>query len=193
MSIESDGEGVTVEPGATVGVEYKPDSSPPIIGSDSVVRSGSIIYDDVSANTNLQTGHHTLIREQTVIGASVLVGTQSVIDGKTSIGDSVSMQTGVYIPCYTDIGSRVFIGPHATLLNDPYPVRSDSDLVGPSIENDVSIGGNATVLPEVTIGEGAFIAAGAIVTQDVPAKKLAIGAPASIRELPPKIKGGNNL
>jgi len=96
-------------------------------------------------------------------------------------------------PSYTEIGDRVFLGPNATLLNDPYPVRTDVDLVGPSIEDDASIGGNATVLPEVTVGESAFVAAGAVVTRDVPPGKLAIGAPASITELPPELDGGNEL
>ena len=133
------------------------------------------------------------MRERTAIGSNTLVGTQAVVDGDTSIGDDVSMQTGVYVPRYTEIGNRVFLGPNATLLNDPYPVRTDVDLVGPSIEDDVSIGGNATVLPEVTVGERAFVAAGAVVTQDVPPGKLAIGAPASITELPSELKGDNDL
>jgi acetyltransferase-like isoleucine patch superfamily enzyme len=193
MSIEGDGDDVTVESGATLGVEYETGSSDPDLGSDSVIRSGTIIYNDVSADSGLQTGHHALVRERTAIGANTLVGTQAVIDGDTSIGDDVSIQTGVYVPSYTEIGDRVFLGPNAALLNDPYPVRTDIDLVGPSIEDDVSIGGNATVLPEVTVGEGAFVAAGAVVTRDVPPRTLATGAPASITELPPELEGGNEL
>lgn len=193
MSIEADGGNVTVEPGATLGVEYETGSSDPDLGSGSVVRSGTIIYNDVSADGGLQTGHHALIRERTAIGSDTLVGTGAVIDGDTSIGDDVSMQTRVYVPSYTQIGDQVFLGPNATLLNDPYPVRTDVDLVGPLIEDDVSVGGNATVLPEVTVGEGAFVAAGAVVTRDVPPRTLAIGAPASISELPPELEGGNDL
>lgn len=193
MSLEGDGEKITVESGATLGVDYESGSASPEIGSDSVIRSGTIVYNDVSAGVGLQTGHHALIREQTVIGTNTLVGTQAVIDGYASIGDNVSMQTGVYVPSYTEIGDRVFLGPNATLLNDPYPVRTDVDLVGPSVEDDASIGANATILPEISVGEGAFIAAGAVVTEDVPPRKLAIGAPASITELPPELTGDNEL
>ncbi len=194
MSIEGDGTEITVETGATLGVEYKAGTDTPEIGSDSVVRSGTIIYNDVTAGSGLQTGHHALIREQTAIGSQCLVGTQAVIDGHTTLGDNVSMQTGVYVPSYTEIGNRVFLGPNATLLNDPYPVRTDdADLVGPSIADNASIGGNATVLPEVTIGESAFVAAGAVVTQDVPPETLAVGAPATMKELPPELEGGNEL
>jgi acetyltransferase-like isoleucine patch superfamily enzyme len=184
---------IRIEEGATVGLSVGEDSTSPALGSGSTIRSGTIIYDNVSANKNLQTGHHALIRENTVLGINVLVGTHTVIDGYCEIGDCVSMQTGVYVPQQTDIGDRVFLGPYATLLNDQYPVRKDIDLSGPTIEQDVSIGGNATVLPGITIGERAFVAAGAVVTQDIPPGKPAIGAPASITELPPELEGGNDL
>lgn len=184
---------VRIAEGATVGLSVDSGSTSPRLGPGSVIRTGTVIYDDVTTGENLQTGHHALVRENTILGDDVLVGTQTVIDGNCEIGDHVSMQTGVYVPQHTDIADRVFLGPSATLLNDRYPVRKDVGLDGPTIEQDVSIGGNATVLPKVTVGKKAFVAAGAVVTQDVPPGKLAIGAPASITELPPELEGGNNL
>lgn len=184
---------VTVSEGAVLGVAHAPDSTPPEIGPGSVIRSGTIVYDDVSAGPSLQTGHHALIREHTELGKDVLVGTQAVIDGTSVVGDSVSMQTGAYVPRETAIGNRVFLGPNATLLNDMYPVRRDGDLVGPTLEDDVSIGANATVLPDVTVGERAFIAAGAVVTEDVPPGTMAVGSPADHRDLPDGLDRGNDL
>ncbi|WP_435184891.1 acyltransferase [Halobellus sp. EA9] len=192
MNTDAD-ESPEIAPTATVGVEYGPGSSPPSIGDGSVVRAGTIIYDDVSAGPGFQTGHHALVREHTSLGEDVLVGTQTVIDGNTVVGNGVSMQTGVYVPSETDIGDRVFLGPNATLLNDMYPVRSDYQLTGPTLKDDASIGANATVLPNVTVGEGAFVAAGTVVTEDVPPETLAIGTPAVHRELPTELHGGNNL
>jgi acetyltransferase-like isoleucine patch superfamily enzyme len=184
---------VAIEEGARVGVTYDEDTSPPELGPGSVVRSGTIIYDDVTAGRALTTGHHGLIREETTLGEDVLVGTQAVIDGASTIGDGVSMQTGVYVPRQTTIGDSVFLGPNATLLNDPYPVRRDVGLEGPALEDGVSVGANATLLPGVSIGEGAFIAAGAVVTDDVPANTLAVGTPAVIRDLPAELQGANDL
>jgi acetyltransferase-like isoleucine patch superfamily enzyme len=186
-------EDVTVETGATLGMEYQTESNPPDIGPDSVIRSGTIIYDDVVTGASFATGHHALVREQTAVGEDVLVGTQAVIDGKTTIGDRVSMQTGVYVPRETEIGSNVFLGPNATLLNDPYPIRTEVDLVGPTLEDGVSIGANATVLPGVTVGEGAFVASGAVVTEDVPPETLAVGVPAAHRDLPSELEGANQI
>jgi acetyltransferase-like isoleucine patch superfamily enzyme len=186
-------ENIRIQEGATVGVSVNDESTSPVLGPESIIRSGTIIYDDVIAGEKLQTGHHALLRECTVLGTNVLVGTHTVIDGHCEIGDYVSMQTGVYVPQQTDIADYAFLGPYATLLNDQYPVRKNVNINGPTIEQNVSIGGNATVLPEVTVGKGAFVAAGAVVTRDVPPRTLAIGAPASITELPAELEGGNDL
>jgi acetyltransferase-like isoleucine patch superfamily enzyme len=184
---------VAIEGGATVGVAYKNGSTPPQIGSGGIVRAGTIIYDDVVTGAGFVTGHHALVREKTTLGEDVLLGTQAVIDGATTVGDGVSMQTGVYVPCETTIGDRVFLGPNATLLNDLYPVRQDVDLVGPTLEDGVSVGANATVLPGVTIGEDAFVAAGAVVTEDVPPRQLVTGVPGRPRPLPDELTGENDL
>jgi acetyltransferase-like isoleucine patch superfamily enzyme len=90
----------------------------------------------------------------------------------------------VYIPTNTTIGDHVFIGPNTVLTNDRYPPSGIGGLVGPVIDHHAAIGANATILPNIHIGEGALVAAGAIVTRDVPAHKLAVGAPARIRDLP---------
>ena len=177
----------------TIGVEYTEGSEEPHIGSDSTIRAGTIIYDDVAIGKRFSTGHDVLIRELTEIGDDVLVGTKTVIDGRTTIGSDVSLQTGVYVPSHTTIGDHVFVGPHAVLTNDPYPVRNDIDLAGPTIEDHASIGANATILPDVTVGAKSFVAAGSVVVDDVPPETLAIGAPAKHRPLPDEVPRKNEL
>lgn len=177
----------------TVGYQYKPDAEPTHIGSNSMIRSGTIIYADVEIGEHCQTGHRVTIREETTIGDSVLLGTNVVVDGRVTIGSRVSLQTGVYLPPGTTLGDDVFIGPYAVLMNDPYPLRVESELEGPTIADHVTIGANASILPGVTIGHGAFIAAGAVVTRDVPAETLAVGNPAEHRPLPEHLRGGNDF
>jgi acetyltransferase-like isoleucine patch superfamily enzyme len=87
----------------------------------------------------------------------------------------------------------VFLGPDAVLTNDSYPLRVDTDLEGATLGDDVSIGANATVLPGVTVGKGSFVAAGAVVTEDVPPHRLAVGVPAETRPLPEELDRGNVL
>ena len=91
------------------------------------------------------------------------------------------------------IGDNVFLGPSSVLTNDKYPIRVPCDLKGPVLHNDVSIGASATILPGVEIGEGARVAAGALVTKDVPPWKLAIGSPAKITELPETLRSLNRI
>jgi acetyltransferase-like isoleucine patch superfamily enzyme len=169
------------------------DGETPVIGDRARIRSGSIVYADVTIGDDFVTGHNVLVRERTSIGDRVLLGTETVVDGTTTIGDRVSIQTNVYIPTNTRIGNDVFVGPGVVMTNDPYPVRTDAELVGPTIEDHASIGANATILPGVTVGEGAFVAAGAVVVDDVPPRMLAVGAPAVHRELPAQLKGENKI
>lgn len=169
------------------------DDGRPQIGSEPTIRRDTIIYADVQIGDRFTTGHGALVREDTTIGDDVLVGTHAVIDGSCTIGDAVRIQTGVYIPTNTTIGDRVFFGPHAVLTNDRHPLRRESPLEGPRIEDDASIGANATVLPGVTVGERAFVAANAVVTKDVPPDTLAVGAPATHRPLPDELTGGNQV
>jgi acetyltransferase-like isoleucine patch superfamily enzyme len=159
------------------------------IGENAVIRSGTILYCDVTIGNHFQSGHNVMIREKTQIGNRVGIGTSVVIEGNTIIGDDVSLQSMVYIPTDTVIGNKVFIGPNTVLTNDRYPPTRIGGLKGPQIRDGAAIGANATLLPGVCIGEGALVAAGAIVTRDVPAYKLAIGAPAKITALPSKMEG----
>jgi acetyltransferase-like isoleucine patch superfamily enzyme len=169
------------------------DTGSTVLGDGAVVRGGTILYGDVRAGDRFATGHHAVVRSETDMGDDVLVGTQATIDGRVTTGSRVHLQTGAYLPPKTVVGDDVFFGPHAVVTNDPYPVRETSELVETTIESDVSIGANTTVLPGVTVGEGAFVAAGAVVTEDVPSETLAVGVPARHEPLPPALQGGNRL
>ncbi|MDD1687671.1 acyltransferase [Methanoregula sp.] len=157
------------------------------IGKNAILRSGTILYCDVIIGNDFQTGHNVMIREKTRIGDRVAVGTGTVIEGYTTIGNDVSIQSMAFIPTETQIGDHVFIGPNAVLTNDRYPPTRIGGLKGPVIKNGAAIGANTTLIPGVCIGEGALVAAGAIVTRDVPDHMLAIGSPAKIRSLPKEI------
>lgn len=155
-----------------------------IIGDNAIIRSGTILYADVRTGSGFSTGHNVLVREKTIIGNDVSLGTGVIIEGNCTLGDHVNLQSMVYIPTNSELGNHVFIGPNAVLTNDKYPPHGGKNLIGPTICDRASIGANSTLLPGVTIGEGALIAAGSIVTKDVPSFSLAIGSPARIRPLP---------
>src|SRR5665647_2804003 len=121
---------------------------------------------DVTIGNNFQNGHNVMFRAKTKIGNRVTISTSVAIEGNTVIGDEVSLQSMVYIPTDTIIVNNVFIGPNTVLTNDRYPPTRIGGLKGPQIRAGAAIGANATLLPGVCIGEGALVAAGAIVTRD---------------------------
>lgn len=176
-----------------IGVKYNLESATPIIGKNATIRSNTIIYNNVVIGNDFKTGHNALIREETIIGDNVLVGTNSVIEGHTTIGNNVSIQSNVYIPSYTLIEDNVFMGPCACLTNDKYPIRVNYWLKGVRVRKGASLGANSTYLSGVEIGEGAMVAAGAMVTHDVPPNFLAIGVPARIKPLPKQLRTLNDI
>ena len=163
-----------------------------IIGANSTIRPGTI-YSTARVGKDTRTGHNFLIRENTIVGDGCLIGTNVVIDNDCIVGDNCSFQTGAYIPTGTKIGNRVFLGPNTSLTNDKTPLRTEYNLESITLENDVTVGSNATIMPGITVGEGAFIAGGAVVTKDVPAWHLAKGCPATYSKLPERLKKPNRL
>lgn len=187
------GKGCLFQPGCIVGLRYKEGCSPFKIGNNGCIRVGSIIYADVVAGDDFQTGHHVMIREHTIFGNHIVVGTNSIIDGHVTVGDFVKIESLCYIPTHTEIGSRVFLGPGVVLTNDRYPqkMRDQYSPEGPIIEDGVTLGGGTIVLPGVTIGRGTFVAAGAVVTKDIPPMSLVKGVPGEIFPLPEKLREMN--
>ena len=187
------GENVVIQHGAVVGMAYCDDCDEAIIGNNSVVRSGSVIYADVVAGDYFQTGHNVVIREKTHMGSHVLVGSGTVIDGQVQVSDFVKLIANCYIPTHTQIGTRVFIGPNVVLTNDRYPLkmRGAYKPMGPVIEDFVTLGAGVVVVPGVLIGRGAFVAAGTVVTKDVPPYTMVKGNPGRFFGLPDKLKEKN--
>lgn len=187
------GENHEFQPGSIVGFRYKEDCSPVIVGNNCCVRVGTIIYGDVVAGDDFQTGHHVTIREHTKFGNHIVVGTNTIIDGHVIIGDFVKIESNCYIPTHVRIGSRVFIGPGVVLTNDRYPqkMRDQYHPKGPVLEDGVTLGAGVVILPGVRIGKGSFVAAGAVVTKDIPAMSFVKGMPAKIFTLPEKLREMN--
>lgn len=188
------GDGTIVEPGVTVGFRYHPDSGPARIGANGILRAGTLIYGDVSIGDYFQSGHNTVIRAKVRMGDYCTVTNQSTLEGLIRFGDGVRVMSHVYIPSRTWFGDRVFVGPGTTFLNERVPGRVDDSPTprGATIEDDVMIGGGCTILPGVTIGARSFIAAGTLVTKDIPPRSFVKGHPARIAPLPPELDRGNS-
>jgi acetyltransferase-like isoleucine patch superfamily enzyme len=116
------------------------------------------------------------------IGADCNICSHVFIENDVVIGNRVTVKCGVQIWDGIRIADDVFIGPNVTFTNDPFP-RSRKVLAEypvTTIEEGASIGANATILPGLVIGRRAMVAAGAVVTRDVPDYAVVKGNPAVI-------------
>lgn len=138
----------------------------------------------VSENAELGSGTkvwiNVQIRENARIGEESVLSKDVYIDHGVCIGDRCKIQNGVSIYAGVRLDDDVFVGPNACFTNDKVPRAFNSDWqISPTfIGRGASIGANATVICGVTIGEYAMVAAGSVVTKDVPAFTLVVGNPA---------------
>ena len=178
------GENTIIEENVIVGMKYHPECGKAIIGENSILRAGTVIYGDVKTGKYFQSGHHTVIRARVEMGDYCTITNGAVIEGMVKMGDSVRLMSHVYVASRTRFGDRVICGPNVVFLNEKKPGKEDIKPLGAYVEDDVMIGGGCLILPGVRIGAGSFIAAGAVVTKDVPPKSLVMGFPAKCMPLP---------
>ena len=148
------------------------------IGRKCIIRSHTVIYEDVVICDRVETGHYVLIREGSRIGSESRIGSYAKLDGKVEIGSRVSIQSGAHLPHLTVVEDDAFIGPGVIVTNDPYPVSRK--LLGVRIGRGAIIGAGAVLLAGIEVGERAIIGAGAVVTKSIPAGMVAYGCPARI-------------
>jgi acetyltransferase-like isoleucine patch superfamily enzyme len=158
-----------------------------VIGSGATICSGAVVYAGARVGAGAIIGDQTQIRERAEIGERTVVGRGSAVDFDARVGDRVLIQTAVYITAGTVIEEDVFLGPGVVTTNDHTMGRHapGETLEGPTLRRACRIGGGAVIVPGVEIGEEAFIAAGAVVTRDVPPRAVVIGVPGRVvREVP---------
>lgn len=147
---------------------------------------------DVSERARIGDGssvwHLAQVREDAVLGRGCVVGRGAYIGTGVHLGDYCKVQNYalVYEPAHLDDG--VFIGPAVVLTNDQYPravnpdggpkSAADWEAVGVTVREGASIGARAVCVAPVTVGRWATVAAGSVVTRDVPDFGLVVGVPA---------------
>ncbi|HWL33121.1 MAG TPA: acyltransferase [Gaiellaceae bacterium] len=191
------GEGVQVLEGAVVGKQptLSPRSTakreplpPTTIGDGTIVSTGAIVFAGSTIGARVILGDQSCVRERVEVGDDVVLGRGSYIENDSTVGALTKIQAEAYITAYSTLEDNVFIAPCVVTTNDNYMGRTEKRLAllkGPTIRRGARVGGGAILCPGVEIGEEAFVGAGAVVTKDVPPRKIVVGNPARVlREVP---------
>jgi acetyltransferase-like isoleucine patch superfamily enzyme len=158
-----------------------------VLGERVTVCAGAILFAGATVAVDAIIGDQAFVRERSRIGAGSVIGRGSAVDNDVLVGARVRVQTGVYLTAFTVLEDEVFVGPCVTTTNDHTMSRHgpEETLRGPTLRRACRVGGGAVLTPGVEIGEEAFVAAGAVVTGDIPARAVAMGVPARVvREVP---------
>jgi len=133
-----------------------------IIGSDSLIRSHTIIYAGSEFGDSLTTGHRVTIRENTRAGHHCMFGSYTDIQGHCILGNYNRFHSYVNIGQKTKTGDFVFIYPLVVLTNDPTP--PSDDLIGVTIGDYSQIAASTVLLPGTSIGAYCMVGANSTVT-----------------------------
>ena len=176
------GAGCTIEDGALLGKAPRLAKSSAAHGDVGQLRlaagvticSGAVVFAGATLGEQAIVGDQSFVRERSSVGAGSVIGRGSVIDNDVSLGARVRVQSNVYLTAFSIVEDDVFVGPGVVTTNDDTMARHPpgAPLRGATLRRACRIGGGAVLTPGVEIGEEAFVAAGALVTSDVPDEDL---------------------
>jgi acetyltransferase-like isoleucine patch superfamily enzyme len=191
------GEGVRVLEHAVVGKQptlgpkstAKRDPLPPtVVGDGTVISTGAVVFAGSQIGAGCIVGDQACVRERVRLDDDVVVGRGSLVENDTTIGSGTRIQAEAYVTAYSTLEQDVFIAPCVVTTNDNFMGRTEQRkalMKGPTIRRGARVGGGAILCPGIEVGEEAFVGAGAVVTKDVPAKKVVVGNPARVlRDVP---------
>jgi len=155
-----------------------------VIHPTAVVEEGA----QVGANTNIW--HHCHVRSGARVGSDCTLGLNVYVDTGATVGNNCKLENRVSVFRGVTLEDGVFVGPHATFTNDRYPraIKPDGTLVSEDdwapietlVKYGATIGAGAVILPGLTVGRWAMVAAGALLTRNVPDHGLVMGHPAAL-------------
>lgn len=153
-----------------------------------VVHPSADVADTAVIGAGSKVWNYAQLREGSVLGEECIVGQGAYVGAGVIVGNRCKIQNHALVYEPARLGNGVFIGPAVVLTNDTYPravnpdgsgkSASDWTPTGVTIKDGASIGANATCVAPVTVGAWAIVAAGAVVTTDVPDYALVAGVPA---------------
>src|SRR5215813_4894833 len=204
------GSGVVIHPGSMIGNNVRIDDNtvigklpmkaalsavtqdqvldPCVIEDDCMIGAMVVIYRGCVVRRKVMVADMASLRENVEVGEFTIIGRGVTIENKVRVGSRCKLETEAYITALSEIEDGCFIAPEVTFTNDNFLGRTKERFKfhkGVTMKRGARIGANVTVLPGITVGADALVAAGSIVTRDVPGGKVVLGTPAKAwRDVP---------
>jgi acetyltransferase-like isoleucine patch superfamily enzyme len=184
------GKGVEIFPGSYIGkvpksigltarkITYEPWVR---IGDECAIGPNAVIYYQVEIGSNTLIGDGASLREQVRVGSKCVIGRYVTVNYNTTIGDNSKIMDVTHITGNCKVGNHVFIGMLASTVNDNDLISREyreGQVVGPTIDDNATIGSSAVILAGINISEGGYVGANSVVTKDVDEYTLVVGSPA---------------
>jgi acetyltransferase-like isoleucine patch superfamily enzyme len=161
---------------------------PLVVGDGTAILACAVVFSGSRLGAGVIVGDQACVRERCELGDGVVVGRGSLVENDTTIGARTTIQANAYVTAYSTLEEDVFVAPCVVTTNDNFMGRTEERHAlrrGPTIRRGARVGGGAVLLPGIEIGEEAFVGAGAVVLEDVPARAVVVGNPARrIRDVP---------
>lgn len=153
------------------------------IGEKCILCPGVVIYTGTKIGQNTLLGDNSSIREKCTVGNYCIISRNVTVNYETRIGDYTKIMDNSHITGNMTIGNHVFISVLVSSTNDNTMGRASDavdHLAGPVVEDHVTIGAGASLLPGVIIGRNAIVGASALVTKNVPENSVVMGVPGRV-------------
>lgn len=186
---------VTVYPNSIIGrppqaagiIPPKAASRPTVIGRGTVIGANVTIYAGFQCGPNCLIGDGVVIREDVTLGESSVIGQNATVQDHARIGSRTRVLDLSHVTARAVIGDDVFWSVNVICLNDD-SMGAGGEMAFPSVGDRAKIGAGAILLPGRRVGEGAIVAAGSVVTHDVPDGAEVRGIPARAKALPKAVE-----
>jgi serine O-acetyltransferase len=154
---------------------------PAVLGDGCLIGAQVVVYSGCEIGNNVLIADGAAVREDVKVGEYTIIGRNVTVENLTTIGRKCKLETNCYITAYSVVEDFCFIAPGVVTTNDNFLGRTEErfkHFKGVVLRKGGRIGGGAVILPGIEIGEDAVIAAGAVVTRNVPPGEIFLGSPA---------------
>lgn len=160
---------------------YNKKYPPAVIGNEVLIGAQVAIYIGCEIGDDVLIADSAAVREEVKIGKFTIVGRSCTVENFVTIGKHCKLETNSYITAYSLLEDYIFVAPGVVTTNDNFMGRGEKRFdyfKGVTVRKGGRLGGGCVILPGIEIGEDAVVAAGSVVTKNVPPKVIVAGIPA---------------